>query len=158
MTPSPARIVPFPSARPRLHPSAWQGFTGFASPNLDQAQYEAEVLAGRCFPRPGDTDMLHRCREEYRVKQWLELFRRFHLSLFADQHNSNSSFKRYFPPLLEVRPSDLTRPVVMQWFHEIGRHSHAQANKSLSFLRTLFTKAEEWSLWEGDNPASSDRL
>jgi hypothetical protein len=77
MTTSPTHIVPFPSTRPRLHPSAWQGFTGFASPNLEQAQYEAECLAGRCFPQPGDTDMLHRCREEYRIKQWLELFRRF---------------------------------------------------------------------------------
>ena len=157
MTTSPARIVPFPSPRPRLHPSAWQGFTGFASPNLDQTQYEAEVLAGHCFPRPGDTDMLRRCREEYRIRQWMELFRRFHTCFYAQQHTSESRFKLYFPPLLEVRPSDLTRPVIMQWFHEIGRHSQMQANHALSLLRTMFTKAEEWRLWEGDNPASRIR-
>ena len=154
-----ARPLPLASTRPRLLPSAWQGFTGFASPQLDPAQYEAACLAGRCFPRPGDTAMLRRCREAYRIKHWLELFRRFYLPLYTAQHTTQSQmcFKHYFPPLLEVRPSDLTRPVVVQWFHEIGRHSQAQANKSLSFLRSLFTKAEEWSLWEGDNPASRIR-
>lgn len=154
---TPARIVPVPSTRPRLHPSAWQGFTGFASPTLDQAQYEAECLAGRCFPRPGDTDLLRRCRDAYRIRHWMELFRRFHTCFYAHPHTTESRFKLYFPPLLDVRPSDLTRPVVMQWFHEIGRHSHMQANHALSLLRTMFTKAEEWQLWDGDNPASRIR-
>ena len=45
----------------------------------------------------------------------------------------------------------------MQWFHEIGRHSHMQANHALSMLRTMFIKAEEWQLWEGNNPASRIR-
>lgn len=152
-----ARIVPFPSTRPRLHPSAWQGFTSFASPQLNSAEYEGECLAGRCFPRPGDTAMLHRCREEYGIHQWLELFRRFHTNRYASPSNEACVFRRYFPPLLAVRPTDLTRHVVMEWFHEIGRHSRSQANKSLSLLRTLYTKAEEWNLWEGENPATKIR-
>ena len=86
-----------------------------------------------------------------------ELFRRFHTCFYAQQHTTESRFKLYFPPLLEVRPSDLTRPVIMQWFHEIGRHSHMQANHALSLLRTMFTKAEEWQLWDGDNPAGRIR-
>ena len=151
------RRLPPASARPRLHPSAWQGFTGFASPTLDQAQYESECLAGRCFPRPGDMDMLHRCREEYRIKQWLELFRRFHANSYATPSNENSLFRRYFVPLLTVRPHDLTRPVVVQWFHEIGQHSRVQANKSLGLLRTLYNKADAWQLWDGVNPATKIR-
>lgn len=157
MNTSTARTLPFPSTRPRLHPSAWQGFTGFASPTLDQAQYEAEVLAGHCFPRPGDTAMLRRCREEYRIEQWLELFRRFHANSYATPSNQDSIFRRYFSPLLTVHPHDLTRPVVVQWFHEIGQHSRAQANKSLSLLRTLYNKADAWQLWEGVNPATKIR-
>lgn len=45
-----ARIVPFPSGGPRVHPSVWQGFTTFAPPTLDQAQYETECLAGAVSP------------------------------------------------------------------------------------------------------------
>ena len=149
-----ARIVPFPSPEPRPD---WQGFTEFASPNLEQAQYQTECLAGLCFPRPGDAEMLRRCRETYRIRHWLALFRRFHTSFYKHQSTVESKFKLYFPPLLDVRPADLTRPVIMQWFHEIGRHSHEMANQSLSLLRTMFTRAEEWQLWEGDNPASRIR-
>jgi integrase len=149
--------TPLLSIRPRLQPSAWRGFIGFASPQLDQASYETEVLAGHAFPRPGDTVMLQRCREEYRIREWLELFRRFHANSYATPSNEESIFRRYFVPLLTVRPRDLTRPVVVQWFHEIGRHSQTQANKSLSLLRLLFNKAEAWSLWEGVNPASKIR-
>jgi integrase len=87
----------------------------------------------------------------------MELFRRFHTCFYAQQHTTESRFKLYFPPLLEVRPMELTRPVIMQWFHEIGRHSHTQANHALSLLRTMFTKATEWQLWDGDNPASRIR-
>jgi len=32
-----------------------------------------------------------------------------------------------------------------------------QANHALSLLRTTFTKAEEWQLWDGDNPAGRIR-
>lgn len=144
MNTSPARTLTLAPTRPRLHPSVWQGFTSFASPNLDQTQYEAECLAGRSFPRPGDTDMLLRCREEHRIQQWVELFQRFHANRYATPSNERCLFGRYFEPLLTVRPHDLTRPVVVQWFHEVGRHSKSQANKSLGLLRTLYNKAEEW--------------
>ena len=141
----------------RLQSSAWKGFTSFASPQLDPAQYEAECLAGHCFPRPGDADMLRRCRDAYRIEQWLELFRRFHMNSYATTSNVDCTFRRYFSPLLPVRPQDLTRPVVVQWYHEIGRHSHVQANKSLALLRGLYNRAEEWQLWEGMNPATKIR-
>lgn len=143
--------------RPHLHPGVWQGFNAFASPNLDAAAYEAECLAGRCFPRPGDADMRRRCQESHRIKEWVELFRRFHTSRYREQHNTESRIKLYFPPLLDIRPKDLTRQVIIQWFHEIGQHSRVQANHALSLLRTMFTKFEEWGLWEGDNPASRIR-
>lgn len=143
--------------RARLHPGAWQGFNAFASPNLDAATYEADCLAGRCFPRPGDTDMKRRCQESHRIKHWVELFRRFHISRYRDKYNAESRLKRFFPALYDVRPKDLTRQVIVAWFHQMGLHSTCQANNALSLLRTMFTKMEEWGLWEGDNPASRIR-
>jgi integrase len=97
--------------------------------------------------------MLERCRHAHRLAHWIELFRRFHVSRLKDQHNLQCRLK-YLEPLLEVRPRDLTRWVVIQWFHEVGRHSTCQANGTLSMLRTMFKKAEEWGLWDGDNPAT----
>jgi integrase len=130
-----------------------QTFGGFAFPQLEQAEYERDCLGGRCFPRPGDTEMLERCRHAYRLSHWLELFRRFHVSRLKDSTNIGSKLK-YLTPLLDVRPKDLTRQVVTQWFHEVGRHSTCQANGALSLLRTMFKCAEEWGLWTGENPAT----
>jgi integrase len=141
------------NARTRLHPSTWQNFSSFASPQLDQAEYERGCLGGRCFPRPGDTEMLVRCKHVYRISHWLSLFLRFHVSRLKDQHNVQCRLK-YLEPLLDVRPQDLSRRIVTQWFHEVGRHSTCQANHTLSMLRTMFKFAEESGLWEGDNPAT----
>ena len=56
-----ARTATVSPIRPvRLQADAWHGFTSFASPHLNDATYEAECLAGRCFSRPGDADMLRR--------------------------------------------------------------------------------------------------
>jgi hypothetical protein len=149
---APALTVKTGSAS-RLSPSRLQSFGGFASPRLEQAEYERDCLGGRCFPRPGDTEMLERCRHAYRLGHWVELFRRFHVSRLKDQHNVYCLLK-YLSPFLDVRPHDLTRQVVIQWFHEVGRHSHSRANGSLSVLRTMFKRAEEWGLWTGENPAT----
>ena len=43
--------------------------------------------------------------------------------------------------------------MVEAWFHEVGQHSQAQANKCLSLLRTMFERARDWRLFTGDNPA-----
>jgi integrase len=137
----------------RLNRSMLKSFSGFASPQLEEAEYERACLGGRCFPRPGDTEMLERCRHAYRMAHWIELFRRFHVSRLKDQYNLQCRLK-YLDPFLHVKPKDLTRPVVIQWFHEIGRHSTCQANGTLSLLRTMFKCAEEWGLWDGDNPAT----
>jgi integrase len=141
-----------PPHRSRLSPSILQSFGGFASPQLEQAEYERACLGGRCFPRPGDAAMLERCCHAYRLCHWIELFRRFHVSRLLDQANAECRMK-YLDPFPQVRPKDLTRQVVIQWFHEIGRHSTTQANSALSLLRPMFKRAEEWGLWNGENPA-----
>ena len=101
-----ARTATVSPIRPgRLQADKWHGFTSFASPHLNDATYEAECLAGRCFPRPGDADMLRRCQDAYRIQQWIELFRRFHMNSYAASSTEDCIFNRYFSPLLPVRPA-----------------------------------------------------
>jgi hypothetical protein len=114
-------------ARGRLHPRMWQ--SSLVAPQLEQAEYERACLAGRCFPRPGDTAMLERCKHAYRMCHWIELFRRFHVSRLSDVRNTECRLK-YLDCFLQVRPKDITRQVVIPWFHDIGRHSRSQANAS----------------------------
>jgi integrase len=60
---------------------------------------------------------------------------------------------KYFGPLLPYALADITPLMVESWFHAIGAHSHSQANKSLSMLRTMFEQAKDWRMFTGDNPA-----
>jgi len=129
----------------------WQ--SSIVAPQLEQAEYERSCLAGRCFPRPGDSDMLERCKHAYRMCHWIELFRRFHISRLSDVRNTECRLK-YLDCFLQVRPKDITRQVVIPWFQDIGRHSRSQANAALSLLRNIFKCAENWGLWTGDNPAT----
>ena len=53
-------------------------------PKVDRAQYEADCLAGRRFPVVTDTVMQERCRSAWRLREWFEIFRRYHLSTMKD--------------------------------------------------------------------------
>lgn len=115
------------------------------------SQYEADCLAGRCFPNPGDTRMEQRCREEHRLREWIELFRRFHMANLSPRTHYKSYFNVYFPPLLDVKPRELTRQAVQQWVTTNGQHSHYQANHAFRLLRTMYHKMRTWG-YDGPNP------
>jgi integrase len=74
-----------------------------------------------------------------------------HLSVAAEQRGLNA---KYFGPLLLFALADLTPLIIEGWFHDIGAHSHAQANKCLALLRVCIERARDWQLFLGDNPAS----
>ncbi len=76
-----------------------------------------------------------------------------HVNQLSVKREMTGMIRRYFPPLMQYSLVEITPLIVEAWFHEIGRHSHAQANKSLSILRTMFEKARDWRLFTGDNPA-----
>jgi integrase len=79
---------------------------------------------------------------------------------FKECHVANLSVRRefewviakYFGPLKAYSIEAVTPLVVEKWYHNIGKHSQSQANKSLSILRTMFDKARDWKMYEGDNP------
>jgi integrase len=76
-----------------------------------------------------------------------------HVNQLSVKREMTGIIRRYFPPILPYSLAEITPLIIEAWFHEIGRHSHAQANKSLSILRTCFEKAKDWRLFMGDNPA-----
>jgi integrase len=65
--------------------------------------------------------------------------------------NAGSSI--WSPYLACTRKTSLAKSL-FNGFHDIGRHSTCQANHTLSMLRTMFKRAEEWGLWNGENPAT----
>lgn len=76
-----------------------------------------------------------------------------HVNQLSVKREMTGMIRRYFGPLLGFALADITPLIVEAWFHEIGKHSQAQANKSLSILRTMYEKAKDWRLYSGDNPA-----
>ena len=84
------------------------------------------------------------------------------IALFIEKHVEDTltckaeirgTIRLYFGPLRRYSVPDLTPLIIESWFRDIGKHSKAQANKSLSILRTMLEKAKHWRLREGDNPA-----
>lgn len=138
-----------------ISPTTVSALIGYDHAKRDH--YEADCLAGKRFPMPGDHAMWERCRQTYRIREWCELFLRFHVSRCRDRYNPVCRISRYFPPILDIKPADLTRPIILQWFRAIGQHSAMQANAALSLLRTMFTIMEEWGFWHGGNPCRDFR-
>lgn len=88
-----------------------------------------------------------------RMESLIETYCQHHVSQLAVAKEQTGLLRRYFPPLHRYTLAEITPLIVTAWFHEIGKHSHAQANKSLSILRTMFERARDWKLFTGDNPA-----
>ena len=92
-----------------------------------------------------------------RMESLIETYRQHHISQLAVAKEQEGLLRNYFPPLHRYAVHELTPLIVTAWFHDIGKHSHAQANKCLSILRTCFERAREWKLFQGDNPAQHVR-
>jgi integrase len=121
-------------------------------PKVDRAQYEADCLAGRRFPVVTDTVMQERCRSAWRLREWFEIFRRYHLSTVKDSRNRASRLRRNFAELLDLDPNTITRRTLTPWFQLLGTTSHAKANESLAELKFIYNKLIEYGWFEGANP------
>lgn len=102
------------------------------------------VYASVCLPT----------KEVCTVQHFQEVFLRTHVAHLSIHREVEGIIKRYFTPLHHYPLSDITPLIVERWFHDIGRHSRTQANKSLWILRTMFEKAKDWRLFAGENPAA----
>lgn len=123
-------------------------------PKTDRAQYEADCLAGRRFPVVTDTVMQERCRSAWRLREWFEIFRRYHLAKMKDGPNRAYCLRRYFDELLDLDPNSLTRLMITPWFQQLGGKSHPTANDSLTELKFIYNKMIEWGWHTGNNPVA----
>lgn len=87
------------------------------------------------------------------MDNYIPIFLSNHVAQLSVAREMTGTIKKYFDPLRSHALVDITPLLVESWFHDIGQHSHAQANKSLSILRTMFEKAKDWRLFTGENPA-----
>jgi integrase len=121
-------------------------------PKVDRVQYEADCLAGRRFPVVTDTVMQERCRSAWRLREWFEIFRRYHLSNMKDGANRAARLRRYFGELEDLDPNAVTRMMIAPWFQQLGTKGHPTANDALQELKFLYNKMIEWGWHTGNNP------
>lgn len=93
------------------------------------------------------------------VEAFLVVYIRNHVNQLtvAIKAEQTSMIRRFFVPLYPYVLGDITPLMVESWFHEIGKHSQSQANKSLGMLRTMFGRARDWRVFTGENPAQRVR-
>lgn len=124
-----------------------------ADPKSDRAQYRQDCLAGKRFPVVADTVMQARCRKTWRLREWLELFTRHHLSTMKDGANRASRFRRAWGELEDIAPDALTRRMIAPWFQQLGRtRGPLIANDILQELKFLYNTMINLGWHEGHNP------
>lgn len=88
------------------------------------------------------------------MQHLIEMFLEHHVAQLSIAKEMAGTIRLYFSPLAGYARADVTPLLITAWVHEIGRHSHSQANKSLSILRSMFEQAKNWGLYTGENPAA----
>ncbi|NGZ98419.1 MAG: hypothetical protein CV089_20220 [Nitrospira sp. WS110] len=124
-----------------------------SDPKTDRRQYEADCLAGRRFPEPSDTRLQARCRDSWKLAEWIELYGRYHLANLSDGRHRAGTIRLYLTPLLGLNPHQVTRLAVSQWFRQLGATKPSRANDVLMDLRLCYCKMEDWGWFSGVNPA-----
>lgn len=96
---------------------------------------------------------LVRAEEGVPMESYLETFCAQYVDELSVAKQNRGIIRLYFGPLRQHTLASITPLMVEAWFHDIGKHSHAQANKCLSVLRMMYVKAHDWRLFMGENPA-----
>jgi integrase len=126
-------------------------------PHVDRVQYEADCLAGKRFPGMTDTIMQERCRSAWRLREWFEIFRRYHLAGMKDGTNRAARLRRAFGELQDLDPNSLTRLMIAPWFQQLGTKGRPAANEALTELKFIYNQMFEWGWYAGNNPVSGVR-
>ncbi len=78
--------------------------------------------------------MQERCRSAWRLREWFEIFRRYHLATMKDGTNRAARLRRYFGELEDLDPNAVTRMMIAPWFRQLGLKRHPLANEALTEL------------------------
>jgi integrase len=88
------------------------------------------------------------------IGELIVLYERNHVLNLKSRRNISHRLARYIAPWASLALGELTRMQVIQWHQEIGRTHQTAANQALETLRAMYTKAEDWELYSGRNPAA----
>lgn len=124
--------------------------------NTIQEAYETACLAGHRFPEPDDAELWRRCKATWCFREWIELYRRYHMVNFAEATRLviDCRLNKHFGPLVPLKPELITRNVLLHFATELAKHSPTVARMSLKLITAIFYKAIDWGVWSGQNPAS----
>jgi integrase len=123
-----------------------------SDPASDPALYEADCLAGRRFPIVTDSAMQQRCLQAWRLREWFEIFKRYHLATVKMRSTRVARIRRYMKDLEDLDPNTVTRRTLTPWFQCLGTRSHVLANTALSELKLVYNKMIEYGWHDGHNP------
>lgn len=90
-------------------------------------------------------------KKDILVDDLIQQYCKLHLSRQRQPRSLLCLIKNHFTPLRGRTLGSLTRLDILRWFQGIA--SPHQANTALGQLRTLYRKAAEWDLYDGDNKA-----
>lgn len=90
---------------------------------------------------------------ERSLQPFIDIYLRNHVAQLTVAKEMAGCIRKYFGPLLATPLAELTPIQIEDWFHGIGATSPMMANKCLSILRTMFSKARDWRVFSGESPA-----
>lgn len=117
-------------------------------------QYASDCLEGKRFPDVGDAWLRRYCREHFRLREVIELYKRYHVASLKRNDPLTSRLRNYLPSLASLKLSEITRQGVIEWYHQNATRSRTQAIGAVKTLRAIYNKAIEWELYDGKNPAT----
>jgi integrase len=88
------------------------------------------------------------------IGELIVLYEQNHVRNLKSARNLSRRLQRYIGPWAALELGALTRMQVVTWHQENGRtRGHSAANQALAELHALYTKAGDWGLYDGKNPA-----
>lgn len=88
------------------------------------------------------------------IGEFLVLYEQNHVVNLKSRRNLSRRLQRYVTPFAALALGDLTRMQIISWYQEIGRtRGHSVANQALSELHAMYSRAQDWEVFDGKNPA-----
>jgi integrase len=88
------------------------------------------------------------------IGELIVLYEQNHVVNLKSARNLSRRIQRYIGPWSALELGALTRMQVVTWHQENGRtRGHHAANQALAELHAMYTKAQDWELYDGRNPA-----
>lgn len=89
------------------------------------------------------------------IGDFLPTYERNHVAFLKTSRGTSRRLQKYVGRLVHYDLANLKRLDVIEWFHTIAANDGPfAANHAINQLHALYTKAEQWEVYDGKNPAS----